>query len=529
MKIFKRWMCVSLALLMLVPLLIACKKNEETPGRESGSAPTSDVAGSSEGSSTERVVETDENGYQIDTLGTRNYGGKEIRILAWQEAHYKEYDLEFDQIEGTVLGQQVYNRNMKVEHRMGVKLVYTETTGYNATYRDYVKKAETMITDQSVDAFGCYSMAATPLMVQGYLNDLTALEPFDFEAPWWSQDLVARASLYDRLYFATGSISPSFLGNAWHIIYNKKMADEVLGASLEGFGVSSLYEMVDDNTWTIDNFITLAKNVTIMGATKTADETYGFVTDGTGYDPFYFGAGLVTLDNAADGSLQISDDWSSARAIELSDKLLKFFNGTSAAAQIDRNGIKVNYGDPFKDGRALFATSILASIPNLKENTTAGEQGIGILPMPKWDESQEEYLSTAGFTFTLYSVNRASDRKEATAAALECLASEGYRQTEPALYETVLKIQSTDSDGGADDRRMIDLVRNSVRIDAGRLHNNNISSLGWGMFRNSIMDDLIAGNPNSTYESFFEKNGDNLEEKLEIINTSVFNIEEIYG
>ena len=170
----------------------------------------------------------------------------------------------------------------------------------------------------------------------------------DLTAPWWSQELIERASLYDRLYFATGSISPALLHQGWCILFNKTMTNDYLNGKLGEFGAETLYEMVRENTWTIDNFITLAKNVEIAGDTKTANETYGVVLNGVpAYDPFFFAAGLKTLDNAADGSLQVSDEWGSAKTIELADKLLNLFKSNSAGEAIDHkvagNAVKYDY------------------------------------------------------------------------------------------------------------------------------------------------------------------------------------------
>ena len=539
-KSMTRLICLSLAILMLMPLLFACKK-ENVEGEGTGAAATeavvSDVEtqGANSEETTAKVIETDENGFQKDALGKQDLGGKEIRILAWDGGvPYHEFNMDFEEIDKYVLGQEVYNRNTKVQVRMNIKLSFTRVSGYNGTYNsEYLPKAEAMITENSVDSFACYSMASTPLMVRGYLKDLSAFPVLDFNAPWWSQDLIERASLYDRLYFASGSISPSLLGQSWAMFFNKSMADIYLSEKLTEMGATTVYDLVDEGKWTLDNFMTLAKSVTIAGTEKTADETYGFVTDHVAYDPFFFGADLRTLDNAADGSLQVSDAFGSAKTIELCDKLLNFFRTNSVGAAYDRSvgGTKYTFtvNSAWHKGNALFSNQCLGNLATQKQNSAVGEDGIGVLPMPKWNEDQEKYVSTAGFPFTLWCIARASDRQQATATTIECLASEAYRLTEPALYEEVLKIQSTDGEGSANDRRMIDLVRDTIVIDAGRLHNDQIHSLGWGMFRNSLMDDQVNSAANSGYATFFAANLAKLEGDLQKINSSVYTFESVYG
>ncbi|MBE6546247.1 MAG: hypothetical protein E7668_02250 [Ruminococcaceae bacterium] len=537
MKITKRICCVLLALLMCLPLLVACKNKGENPADT-----TSDQAGGTQagvgsvGNSdvTDEVVEYDENGYQKDKLGNKDFGGQAINILGWTEAPYDELDIKYEDIEGSVLGQQVYNRNRRTEARMKVKLVVRTVSGNNGSYNKvYVKECEQAVTDRSVDLFACYSMAATPLMVQGYLANLRSFEVIDFDAPWWSEDLINRASLYDRLYFATGSIAPSFLASGFMTFFNKEMVDQYLYANnaTEEFDAEDLYAMVYNDTWTMDNFIKLAKNVTIVGGTKTDTETYGYVCSVSCVDPWYQAADLVTLDNAPDGSIQISDDWNSAKAQDVVSKMYSFFISNSAGVEAHMSEYKtISYQNAWGKGTAMFTTGTFSQLASaVKGSAVIAEKGIGILPMPKYNSDQEEYLSTAAFPFTLYSINRNSDYTEACANVLECMASEGYRLTEPALYDTALKIQSTDSNEGTKDRDMMDVIRDTIRVDVGRLHNNNVKSLGWGMVRNSWYTDMKNNSPYSTYESFFESKRESLELALEQMNETVYNIESVYG
>ena len=520
MKSLIRGLTILLVLLMLLPSVISCKNNKGNTDVESTE---SDVAEDSE-----TVIEYDDKGYQKDNLGMQDFGGKEIRILGWKDAPFKEFGIEFDEVEGTVLGLQVYNRNMKVEQRLRVKLKFSTVTGYNATYAShYIPEAERCVTEQSVDAFACYSMASSAMLTRGWLEDMMQYEYLDFTAPWWSAGLVERASMYDRLYFASGSIAPSYLGCGTAVFYNKKMANVYLNDALTAKGAENLYDLVDAGKWTIDNFIELSKTVTMSGVTKTADDTYGYVCGVVGIDPWYTAAGLVTLDNAPDGSIQISEDWNSSKTHTLASKLLDFFKTGSAAVQVDLGGEKKtpNFYDAWNNGKSLFVTDFLSNLPRQIQEKAVGSDGIGILPMPMYDEGQGEYLSNIGFGFSMYSIARNSDRREETAAVLECLASEGYRQTEPELYDNILKTRSTDSDGGDKDRRMLEIVRDSLRIDGGRIHNDQLHAMGWAIWRGSIASDLWSGS-DSNYMSYFSARSDSLDQSLLILNSIVHNLED---
>ena len=508
-NILKKILCVSIALLMLLPVLVACKK--DTPNNEGTS--DSDVVSTTEGDG----IEYDENGYQKDKLGTRDYGGRDIRILAFKGASVEEFIPDYDSINNSVVGRELYLRDMNVEDRLKVNLVYNRVDGNNAKYKtDYLPMADSMISGNEVDAFACYSMCATPLMTRGYLVNMLDYEDIDVTAPWWSKHLIERATIYDKLYFATGSIAPSFLGEGVAVFFNKTMADAYLNNGvLDAYDAETLYDMVENKTWTIDNFMTLSKTVTMQGVDKTDDDTYGYNASWASFDAWFFASGLVTLDNAADGSLQVSESWNSEKTIGLLDKLLPFVKSNSVYAAAD---------NAWKKGDTLFTTCNLVYLPEQKNNHPVGESGIGVLPMPMWDSEQGEYLSTAGFPFTVWGMAKTSDRLDAVAATLECLASEGYRTTEPAFYETVLKIKSVEGEGFLHDVEMIDLVRDSIVIDAGRVHNNDIGDLGWGMFRSCLAQDAANGASNTTYSSYFSNNLSTLQGSLDTLNLVVKNL-----
>ena len=527
MRAMTRIIGIIFVLSILTSVFAACKKN----GTENVDTTSDDTKADVSDVGTEDNREYDDKGYLKDTVGEQDFGGKEIRILGWSERYYKEFGIKPEDVQETTLGQQVYKRDLQTQKRLNVKLAVVTEAGNNGNYKkSYIPKAETMVTGNEVDAFACYSMAATPLMLRGYLVNLLDQPYLNFDDPWWSADIVERASIYDRLYFATGSISPSYLAQGFSMYFNKSMADTYLTDALESFDAETLYDMVDNNTWTIDNFITLAKTVEISGAEKTADETYGYVLRTVSYDPWLFSAGIVTLDNAVDGSLQISEGWNSSKVISLAEKLLSLLNSKSGGAAVDRSSTSYTFESAWKNGRSLFMTSSLYDLTTwVKNENPVTEDGVGILPMPKWDSTQTDYLSTAGFYFTLWGICRSSDRQDATAATLEVLSSEGYRTTEPALYDEVLKIKSTDGAGSSNDRRMIDFVRDSIVIDAGRIHNNDIHTYGWGMFRNSIMDDIINGSSASSYSTFFASRNEQLRADVNTLNSTMQMIEEVYG
>ena len=61
-------------------------------------------------------------------------------------------------------------------------------------------------------------------------------------------------------------------------------------------------------------------------------------------------------------------------------------------------------------------------------------------------------------------------------AVLECMASEAYRKTSPALFENNMKYRYTpDVAGKGDGARMFDIIRTNINFDLGRLFSDSLS------------------------------------------------------
>jgi hypothetical protein len=100
----------------------------------------------------------------------------------------------------------------------------------------------------------------------------------------------------------------------------------------------------------------------------------------------------------------------------------------------------------------------------------------GILPTPLYDENQEEYITLLGNPITLWCVMANAKDPQMSTAVLECMASEAYRKTSPALFENNMKYRYTpDVAGKGDGARMFDIIRTNINFDLGRLFSDSLS------------------------------------------------------
>ena len=568
MKLNYRILCLALVLLMLIPLVVGCKKNKNDPA---GSDSTSDVVDSGSSSDTKAEdseaasdsesasdteedseatsdvedseatsdseedsesasdseedtesasdteadeIETDENGYQKDDLDGLDFDGKEIKVLACSDSIYEELGLTAEQMNETKLNRALYLRDMKVKTRLDVKVLYHFTSR-----DDMVKEAEVLETEGGVDLYAPYSRLSASLMMRGYTKNLLDVPNLDLTAPWWAQDLIDKVTIHDRLYVASGDISPSLLAQTFIICYNKDLFETVKNDKLAKYDAESLYEMVNEGTWTLDAMMEIAKGVgfgTEDG--KDADDIYGFTVDPINVDCFYQGAGLKVLDYNPDGSVKVSEDLGSAKTHGLVEDLVEFFDSADVFAP--------GYDDPnrnvqiqsFYQGNTLFNVNCMVYVPIMVNKGV----NVGILPIPKYDTEQERYYDITGFAYLVWSVSRGTtdESLEAAGAVMECMASEGYRTVTPTVYNEIYRDQSSSS---LDDYKMWETIRNSVEIEGGRLFVDVFENKTYAIFRGAVVGRT------TDYMSSYEGQHEAMVGYADGLNDLMKTMEDIYG
>jgi hypothetical protein len=104
------------------------------------------------------------------------------------------------------------------------------------------------------------------------------------------------------------------------------------------------------------------------------------------------------------------------------------------------------------------------------------------LPVPKYDENQEEYRTVNTNGFDVWCIPLAAQDPELSATIMEAVASADYRSVAPFYYDQYLKLRYSNNDIGVE---IYDIIRNSVFIDFGRISAVNMGILET-VFRNAV-------------------------------------------
>jgi hypothetical protein len=279
------------------------------------------------------------------------------------------------------------------------------------------------------------------------------VEHLDFEKPWWSSSLLELNTINNQLYFISGDIASTLIYQMMFIVYNNDVGEQ--------YNLTNPQQIALDGKWTQELLIEMSKDVYSdldNDGKKSEQDRYGlFSITHPLLDIFYMGADMHYVVPGDDGTLVISEDILSDRSISVIDR----FNGLYHNSN-DGFFIKSASATLYAEGNSLFYN---VSGQHLAQQFRGSEVNYSILPAPKYDESQENYRTPVAFTHTMYCIPIDARNTAMSGAVLECMASEGYRNVTPALFETSFKYQYSKN---SYDAEIFEIIRENVVFDISR-------------------------------------------------------------
>ena len=464
----KKYLSLFLALLTILALFTAC--GESTGGDESSTA-SAVIQVDPDESTADPYHDAD--GFLLDSLPELNFNGVEVGILYdTKGTNSTRIDFFAAESNGEPINDALYSRNIAVEERLGVTLKFTGETGNDGNQKVYMAKAQADAqADNEFTIYGAYSRTIPLLAYNGMCTNLLDTEYFDVEKPWWPDAITTECTIHDVLYFCTGDISTNTLWMMSCLYYNTEMMEnQHLDQTPEN--------IVFDGKWTLDMFCEICNNAYQEGADESST-VYGMSCYTACFDAFLNSCGVISIVKDGNGDLMLSDDYIGEKTVNIVEKLGSFCTTTKTVYHAS-SGYKEN----FANQQALFildGTYIVAG-----ENAASIDFEYGIMPLPKYNEEQETYVTNLRYPFNVFGINATSTKENKTigSAILEALCSDSYRRVTPVQFESTMKTRySKDNDAS----KIYDIIRNNIVFDLGRIHNYSINNY-YPNFRNACFN-----------------------------------------
>ena len=252
----------------------------------------------------------------------------------------------------------------------------------------------------------------------------------------------------------TGDMSFSFLSRQSVIIFNNDL--------IQRYNLEDPYDLVLSNKWTLDKLGEMSAGVyEDLNANGIHDneDLYGIVGDKLQIDCTYYAAGFKWVEKDANNMPVISADVYSEDVSKLVDKWISVFQ--NGGFVIANDSVK-----EFESGNAIFWLYPVVGVTRgvLKESA---EFTFGIVPQPKKDETQEQYMGSTTNYVTLWGCPISIQDTEISGALLEVLAEEGNKTIIPAVFEQAYKLKYNSDESGRQSQ-IFDILKNNVTCDFGK-------------------------------------------------------------
>ncbi|MCL2815268.1 MAG: extracellular solute-binding protein [Oscillospiraceae bacterium] len=424
-------------------------------------------------------------------LPQSDFGGYEFRILSRgpdYNVHWYAKDIYAEEENGDPINDAVHKRNKTVEEKYGVKIINIPENG------DLASRASRSIKAND-DAFDmvCHGLSQiNALMADGYFYDLGNFPYIDLKAPWWDQKATEQLTITGKLFATVGNYLITDKDATWIIMFNKKV--------LKDNSLDDPYRLVQNGTWTMDKMLEMMKAVAkdLNGDAKMDDnDQWGLVSQYRNSLAFYNGAGEYTAKMNASGQPEIA--LYNPRAVDICERIFELQANTDITINADEY-ISKYPGDRvwddmqlvvFNTDRALFYYAGMNRVTLLRDMET----DFGIIPPPKYDESQSGYYPSVevGCTSSVAVPVTVPD-KERAGIIIEALCAESQYTLLPAYYDISLKTKFARDDESSE---MLDLIFANRLYDIGHIYN-------WGDITGFFYTPFHKGTNNIT--SFWEKN-----------------------
>lgn len=392
-----------------------------------------------------------------DGLPEVKMDGWEMRVLNYTEDSLSWVNTRIivEEQSGDVLDDAIYERNTSLEERFDFRIVTDEVGQFDVSAA--VAK-NVLAGDDSYDIYVMSEgMSASYLP---YTLDWHNIPYLRLDKAWWNP---AATSVYEfdgKQTALAGNMTLAAASRAVCTVFNKRIWNE-LGDRTD------LYGLVRDGKWTVDRFLSIAKatNKDMNGnAEWDENDVYGLML-GRGFKgyiaSFLCGSNMNFTEKNADGKDEFTL-YKNEKGIGLMTKLIEAWsvgNGFEYNKADDLHGATpANF---FENGHALFSQRVPNDIYKLRTM----EDDIGILPMPKYDEKQENYCSAAwgGAVWTLPKTFN-KDKADNLGIVLEAMSYYGYKDVIPVYKEVALKTKTARDNESSD---MLDIVFSTIYFDFG--------------------------------------------------------------
>ncbi len=383
-----------------------------------------------------------------DDLGSYNFGGRVFNIAYSSEQLGAQWPYNIEEETGDILDDAVYRRELNVEDRFNCRITWYDAGGN---------------TDKQIEAFRTsvfsgdeeYQLCVNHMFYgfnaaisDGLLYDFNKMDAINLDKPWWNQSARENLEVEGVLLTMTSDIIYSYYDT---IYFNKGIMDD--------HKLAYPYEKVLDGTWTWDYLAQITKDVSAdlnSDGLYNEDDLHAFAIDAnlSTMTRLIHANGMTMASIGEDGRPTL-DNLSSQKMHTIVEKYYDFVWGDNRCYFAGTDG-KLECYEAFAGGSAMMMHTQTTRLPLLRDV----DFEFGIVPLPKFDEKQENYHTLASTQMLLLPADMSDP--EFVGVVLEALSAESWREVTPKLYDVVYTNKYLRDDYS---QQMFEIIRGSLVYD----------------------------------------------------------------
>ncbi len=486
----KKALALILALVMILSFA-ACGKTDD------GNKPASTTASSNDIVTTEpetTVIKPD--------IPDTDWEGKAFRVLGDQGSKYPQFgnfEILTEELNGEVYNDALFNRNGDLSKQ------------YNVTFEQYLDPSEhhtqTLIQQMVAAGEDLYDLVFVDLnrigscAQNGYFLNMNNIKYIDFDKPWWNPGVNESVSIGGKVYFTSSDYSLRDKNRAYILVYNPQFAEDNK--------IPDLVPTIREGKWTIDLMIEYNEIVSkdIDGDGVMSDQDHWGVTMDSynSMNAFWYSCDNICMAKNSSGAFEIAIN--TQHNVDSIEKCIKALCNEKTGGFCDDMAGKVSYdkwsfsGTVFNEGRALFTTCFPHSLKSKSENC---DFEYTVIPFPKFDENQEQYLTMPDVMTMLFAVPVTTQTPDFTGFMLEALSYASTETTLKAYLEITCKSKYSANQISTE---MLDVTFAGIRYDIDSIYSLGLYNLIYS----------IAKYKENTFASMFASEKQYAQQKLDTL------------
>ncbi len=299
----------------------------------------------------------------------------------------------------TPISKAIVERNLAVEDELNIIInifpLDQADRGDTTKLQNAINRGEKLFDFALQMSGGLSSM----LQTKGMLVDLQSIETLNLSKAWWNQNANEEYTIYGKQYAAVGDICFFNLGAPIVTYFAKEM---IVDNELD-----DPYVLAEKGTWTLDKMNEMATQVSrdLDGNDKREnDDQFGLAAEASSFCYFILMTGNRLTGRDADGNITIAintehtiKSYEKIREILGNDTICRNMDVNVMNATSGYNSFHADYAIPkMGNNEMLFMSFQLLGAIDMGMR----DVNFGIVPTPKYDLTQQDYISFANSAFS---------------------------------------------------------------------------------------------------------------------------------